>query len=376
MYDYDKLVGSIYDCAANPELWPSTLGDIRDAVGGAYALIGFIDTSEITFGGKPFLVRRNSAWDEEWLLKLESFTIFGKLPDGGGLGVAEVDEAWTQLSSSNDFENTEFYKLWVQPQGLRDTINTQYIRRGTMAGMLSIPCSNTREPYGRKEARLTELLTPHIRRAMMVNDIADKGKLAQTLYRQVLDQLSVAIFVIGVGRRIVFTNASGEEMMADGNYFTQTSGVLQARRVAGDVSALDEAIDRASKGDSAIGISGIGVPLIGKNGDRAAAYVLPIAGNDVRREMGRGHCVVFVGRRGEQQPVIAEILRSMFDLTSTEAKIAMLIAKGDGPLAIAEALDISINTVRTHLKHAFSKTRTQDQTALSGMINSLVPPVI
>ena len=22
MFDYEKLVGSIYDCAANPELWP------------------------------------------------------------------------------------------------------------------------------------------------------------------------------------------------------------------------------------------------------------------------------------------------------------------------------------------------------------------
>ena len=146
MFDYDKLVGSIYDCAANPELWPETLGYVRDTVGGAYALVGFIDTSEIAFGKKPFVVRRNSIWDEEWLVKLESYTILGKIPDGGGLNVAAVDEAWTQLSTTNGFEETEFFKLWVQPQGLRDTINTQYLRRGTMAGMLSIPSSVMREP--------------------------------------------------------------------------------------------------------------------------------------------------------------------------------------------------------------------------------------
>ena len=34
MFDYDKLVGSIYDSAANPELWPDTLEQVRDAVGG------------------------------------------------------------------------------------------------------------------------------------------------------------------------------------------------------------------------------------------------------------------------------------------------------------------------------------------------------
>ena len=375
MFEYDKLVGSIYDCAANPELWPETLGYVRDTVGGAYALVGFIDTSEIAFGKKPFVVRRNSIWDEEWLVKLESYTILGKIPDGGGLNVAAVDEAWTQLSTTNGFEETEFFKLWVQPQGLRDTINTQYLRRGTMAGMLSIPSSVMREPYGEAEARLTERLTPHVRRAMIINDLADKGKLAQTLYRQVLDQLSVAVFVVGLGRRVAFANAAGEVMLSDGNYLVQSGGMLQARRVAGDVSALDEAIDRASKGDVAIGISGIGVPLIGKDGDRVAAYVLPIAGKDLRAEMGQGHCAVFIARRGEQQPMAIEILRTMFDLTVSEARIATLIAKGDGPQAITESLGISVNTVRSHLQHAYAKTGASDQTALSALVNGLMPPV-
>ena len=199
--------------------------------------------------------------------------------------------------------------------------------------------------------------------------------MAQTLYRKVLDQLSVAVFVVGLGRRVAFANAAGEAMLSDGNYLVQSNGMLQARRVAGDVSAFDEAIDRASKGDVAIGISGIGVPLIGNNGDRAAAYVLPIAGKDLRGDMGQGHCAVFVARRGEQQPMTIEILRTLFDLTVQEARVATLIAKGDGPQAIAEALGVSVNTVRTHLQHAFAKTSANDQTALGVLVNGLMPPV-
>jgi DNA-binding CsgD family transcriptional regulator len=164
-------------------------------------------------------------------------------------------------------------------------------------------------------------------------------------------------------------------LLSDGNYLIQSNGMLQARRVAGDVSALDDAIDRASKGDAAIGITGIGVPLIGQNGDRAAAYVLPIAGKDLRGDLGQGHCAVFVARRGEQQPMAIEILRTLFDLTASEARIATLIAKGDGPQVIAESLGISVNTVRTHLQNTFAKTRAPDQTALSGLVNGLLPPV-
>jgi DNA-binding CsgD family transcriptional regulator len=375
MRDYDKLVGAIYDCAANPELWPDTLSLVRDAVGGAYALVGYIDTTDIAFGSPPFTVRRNSPWDEDWLLKLEA--ILGSIPEGGGMIDTGADVAWTQLtrSSEAEFQASDFYKYWVQPQGLRDTINTPYVQRPTMTGMLSIPSLATREPYGVVECQLIERLSPHIRRAMMINDVTDKGKMAMTLYRQVLDTLSVAVFVVGLNRRVIFNNASADAMLRENSFVHLANQTLQARRVAGAESALDDAIDRALKGDMAIGIAGIGVPLIGKDGDRAAAYVLPIAGNDVRASIGPGQCVVFVARRGEQQPMAMEVLRTIFDMTSAEARVASLIAKGDGPLAIGQALDISINTVRSHLKHAYAKTRTQDQTSLGGLINSLLPPV-
>jgi DNA-binding CsgD family transcriptional regulator len=374
-HDYEKLVGSIYDCAANPELWPDALGQVRDAVGGAYALIGFIDTSELVYNRPPFVVRRNSAWDEEWLVKLEQ--ILSSLPGGGGLFDTGVDTSWTQLSrfSEAEFQMSDFYKHWVQPQGLRDTINTPYLQRSTMVGMLSIPCYNTREPYGDDEVALIERITPHVRRAVMINDMTDKGKLATTLYRQVLDVLTVAVFVVGLGRRLVFTNASGDSMLSNGGVFGLSHGSLQAKRVAGLPSALDDAIDRALKGDVAIGISGIGVPLIDDSGERLAAYVLPIAGKDVRGAMGEGHCAVFIARRGEQQPMAIEILRTMFDLTAAEARIATLIAKGDGPQAIAESLGITVNTVRSHLQHAYAKTGTPDQTGLGGLVNGLMPPV-
>jgi DNA-binding CsgD family transcriptional regulator len=41
----------------------------------------------------------------------------------------------------------------------------------------------------------------------------------------------------------------------------------------------------------------------------------------------------------------------MFDLSPTEARVATLIAKGEGPAMIADSLAISINTVRSHLAH-------------------------
>ncbi len=375
MHDYDQIVSSIYDCAANPELWPEALGKVSNAVGGAYALLGFVDTSELRFGKPPFVLRRNSTWDEEWLLKLES--MLSNMPDGGGLRDNGVDVAWSQLTqmSEADFQNTDFFKYWVQPQNLRDTINTPYLHRTNMTGMLSVPSFNTREPYGDSEMRLIERLTPHVRRAILINDLTDKGKQALLLYRQVLDKLSVAVFVIGLGRRIITMNASAEKLLSAGILLTQFGGCLQALRVAGEIAALDEAVDRATKGDLAVGISGIGVPLIGSEGERAAAYVLPLAGDDIRGSLGQGHCAVFIARPGEQHPMAMEILRTMFDMTVAEARVALLLSKGDGPQEIADALGVSVHTVRSHLKHAYAKAGVADQTGLVAMIAAIMPPL-
>jgi DNA-binding CsgD family transcriptional regulator len=374
--DYDKLISSIYDCAANPELWPDTLALIRDAVGGAYALVGFIDMTEAAHTQHPFVKRHNSAWDEEWLAKLERAVM--TIPGGGGLHNTEVDEAWTQLDQAPeaDFQKSDFYRELIGPMKLRDTINTPYLRRPTMMGMLSIPSYESRPPYGEAESKFTQTLTPHIRRAMMINDMVDKGKMATMLYRQVLDRLSVAVFVLGPGRRLVFTNARGEDMLREDDLLGLNNRTLQAKRTVGVETAFDDALDRALKGDSAVGITGIGVPLCGLNGERAAAYVLPIAGNDIRGAMGPGHCSVFVARRGEQQPMAIEILRTLFDLTASEARVAALLSRGEKPQTIATTLDVSVNTVRSHLKHAYAKTDTADQTSLSALIHSVVPPVM
>jgi DNA-binding CsgD family transcriptional regulator len=376
MLDYDKLVGSIYDCSANPELWPDALAMIRDSVGGAYALVGFIDMTETSQGQPPFVKRHNSAWDEDWLVKLERAVL--SIPGGGGLQDTEVDEAWTQLGQTPEaeFQTSEFYKSLIEPKKLRDTINTPYIRRPTMTGMLSIPSYKSRPSYGEMETKLAQNLTPHIRRAMMINDIVDKGNMATMLYRKVLDGLSIAVFVVGLGRRLIFTNASGDSLLREDNLLGLNNRTLQAKAHGNVESALNDAIDRALKGDIAIGIAGIGVPLIGADGARAAAYVLPIAGKDLRGDMGPGHCTVFVARRGEQQPMLIEVLRTLYDLTVSEARVAALIAKGDGPQTIASSLSVSINTVRSHLQHAYAKTGTADQTALGSLVNGLMPPVL
>ncbi len=374
--DFEHLVGSIYDCAANPELWPGTLELIRGRFDAAYVLVGLADMLPASPSTAPQSTFRSSAWDTNWFEKL--FGMLHLIPGGGTMMRAGIDASWTQYSEASleELHQSPFYKTWVKPQNLGDCLNTPFMQRRSVLGVMSIAGTAGRSAFGQEERQLAEALSPHIRRAMSINDIVDKGKLALALYRKVLDSLSVAVFVVGSGRRLAFTNAVGDALLSDGNLLRLQAGILAARRVAGAPAALDDAMERAAKGDHAAGISGIGVPLIGSDGERAAAYVLPIAGSDLRGALGNGYAAVFIAKRGEQQPMAMEILRTVFDLTQSEARVGVLVANGDAPAAIAESLGVSINTVRSHLARAFGKTETSDQTSLSALINGLLPPVL
>jgi DNA-binding CsgD family transcriptional regulator len=66
-----------------------------------------------------------------------------------------------------------------------------------------------------------------------------------------------------------------------------------------------------------------------------------------------------------------EILMQIFELTRTEADVAIGIVSGRTLAEVAGDRDIKIGTVRAHLKAVFSKTRTHSQADLTGTLTRL-----
>ncbi|MGD9625802.1 MAG: response regulator transcription factor [Arcobacter sp.] len=56
-------------------------------------------------------------------------------------------------------------------------------------------------------------------------------------------------------------------------------------------------------------------------------------------------------------------------LTKTEKKIAKLLKNGYTNLNISQELDISINTVKTHIKHIYEKLNVKDRLSFAGLFS-------
>jgi DNA-binding CsgD family transcriptional regulator len=370
----EEIVGNIYDCAANPELWPATLGKIRDMADLAYVMIGHMDLSHAD-ASQRYTNLRHSDWDPKWVQRL--LPEIPSIPHLDLLFRQGIDVPWIQMEHlpEAEFQESAFYRNWVKPQKLRDAVNTLFIDRKVVHGVMVMTRYENKPLLGDEERRLAMFLSPHIRRAIAINDIVDKGNLALSLYRKVLDTLSVAVFVAGNHGKLEFANAQADALLSSGDLLRLVGGKLAAIRTEIAGTKFADAIARGIQGDKATGISGIGVPLLGKSGERAAAYVLPLSGSEFRSQMGPGHVAIFIARRGEQQPMAIEILRTVYDFTPMEARMAYAASLGDTLETIAATMGNSLETVRTHMKGAYRKAGVSGKASLTARIHELIPPV-
>ncbi len=92
--------------------------------------------------------------------------------------------------------------------------------------------------------------------------------------------------------------------------------------------------------------------------------VAPAHGNWHRSIGAVPAAVIFITALDQAVAPDLRLLAPAFELTATEAKIAVSIAAGGGVPATARALRISPNTVHTHLRRIFRKLGVNDQAAL------------
>jgi nitrogen fixation/metabolism regulation signal transduction histidine kinase len=97
-----------------------------------------------------------------------------------------------------------------------------------------------------------------------------------------LDCLSAGIFLLDGAGRIVHANSVGHEFLAAGDMLRSAVG----RLVANDPQVnqvLYEAFKSAEHGDAAIGVQGIAVALVARDGERHVAHLL----NSLRARGGK-----------------------------------------------------------------------------------------
>jgi len=275
-----------------------------------------------------------------------------------------------------EFAQSRFYKEWGAPQGLGDGMFAVFEKSATSQVILSVIRAERDGRIDDRAKRRLGLLCPHFRRAVTIGRIIDLHKFEAAALADSLDGLAAAVFLVDANGHLVHVNAAGLATLDRGDVIRAVGGRFAAVDTKAD-AALRDIFIKAETDEPAISANSIDVPLSAHDGEHYVAHVLPLT-SGARRKAGTTYCAVaavFVRRAELDLPHPLQTIASVFNLTSAEMRVLMMIVQLGGVREVAPVLGISEPTAKTHLQHIFEKTNSRRQADLVKLVAGYMSPI-
>jgi len=368
------LIGDIYDAALDPALWVEVLRKTRAFIGGWSIALSWKDA--VAKRGGSYFEEGNQDPHYQQLyfekyIKLDPFTMTQFVVD------IEEPKSFLEVMPYAELIQTRIYKEWIQPQGIVDALMCLIDKSVTSVGFMVV-FRNERDGVVDDNTRdRARLVIPHIRRSTLIGRVIDLKQAEAASLADTLDGISAGMFLVDATGRIVHANAAGHVMLDAADVLHAKGGRLQVNDAQAD-QMLADAFATAGNGDAAIGVKGVAVPLVARDGERYVAHVLPLTSGR-RRNAGTNYAAaaaLFVHKAALDTPSPPEAIAKAYKLTPTELRVLLAIVEIGGVPEVAEALGIAETTVRTHLNQTYHKTGVNRQADLVKLVAAFSNPLL
>lgn len=366
--ELSQVIGDVYDASLDPALWPTAIESICRYIGAASA--GLHSQDAITrVTDALFWWGRDTDAPDYFRAYREQYGRINPIFPGAIFFDVEQTVAVPDVISCEEFVQTRFFREWLAPQSLTDGLFSN-LEKGVRSCALFTAMRHAREgPVDERMRQRFELITPHVRRSMLIGKVIDLHRVEAAALADTLDQLTSGVVIVDSAGRIIHANATAHRMIAEANVLRAASGKLLALEAKGGRSLLD-VFAAAEAGDAAVGKGGIAVPLAARNGDRYVAHVLPLT-SGARRKAGISYAAtaaLFIREASLDLPSPPEAAANEFKLTPAEVRVLFAIVQIGGVPEVAPVLGISEQTVKSHLHRIFEKTSTKRQADLVKLV--------
>lgn len=354
------LLDRVYEAALDSGRWPAAIAAAARALG---FTAGLIYQQGRTVGSVDFIeyygIEKSAmkSYQDHYAACSPWLPLACKLPDSLFVPSEHV--------SIPALKRTEFYNDWLRSTGIVDGIGG-FVRRSDAAVSMFTLCRGN-EPLEPAERRKFAQILPHVRRAVEIHRRLTMTRLTRDGAVGALNALNVGVLLIDSNCRVDFANPAAEAILQSGDALRAVGGTLQAatpdftRRLAALVQRAVQTTAR--RGDDAGGI----LLLPTARGKPLRVMVSPAP----RFALIEPSALVFLGdpnTASDRSP--HHRIARLYGLTPAESRLLEALCAGHQLKDYAEALSISLNTAKFHLKNIFAKTGSTRQMDLQRLVGS------
>lgn len=349
----DELIDRIYECSVVPELWPSVLDELAAMTEAR--------------GGLLFSARKTLCWTASGSIH----DVFQDYVDKGWFlrcprRPCLMSETQPSFFVEQDFWSEEqvdrdpIYRDFFRPHGLGWSAGTGLQMPTGDAIVFSVERAFERGPVEPQFVAGLNSLRPHLARSALVS--ARLGLQRAQGAAEALSGLKLPALLLNEAGVVVEANAWAQAL---GDAVRIGAG---DRLMLADRSAQAMLTDGLQAIHTAPGAGRCTFPLRDKMGKAAMVlHLLPVtrSAHDI---FGQSFALLMATPVSSERAPSVDLLRSLFDLTPAEARVAQGLAKGQSLEEIAEASGVSINTVRNQLRQVLEKTGCSRQAEVAALL--------
>lgn len=215
----------------------------------------------------------------------------------------------------------------------------------------------------------TNLLLPHIRQALLINRPFSILQERYNAVLQVLDKFRLGVLIIDHSLSILLKNQSADDMLSSVDGMSDRNHQL-AIQDSQDRVKLREAINTVSAKPSGT------VSISVERNSNCLPYLCQLSRIDLSQEGAiRTKFLVIVIDPERAEIVDLEGLSKIFNLTKREADVAKGVVAGCSNKEIGEQIDVSAETVKTHVKSIAQKTRCSSRVEIVRLAHNISLPI-
>ena len=365
LYEYDDIVSLVYEGIEDVSRWKPLMSRISAETGSRDACLLVASPS---MPAMYFLLTNNEDPVVTGRLNVDRVMSVNPL-----LGIRQPQPiSADDLMPGGEFLRSVLYRKFLQPLNIRHLLSCDVVRSEAACAMLTLERNVDQSPFTGKEKDFLAFVAPHLGRAIRLREQHSRGDSMLRFFEEAMGRLSIGSVVLDSQGNVSSMNDCARELLRDAQVLAVRGGRLCCAEGI-DGRALGRAVDLAlaAHRNRCRSQRGVGLQL-GSSGKSGLFDVVirPFVGDHMLQSGEQPAAVVYISDNHSSGLCLdPALLAAMYGLTPSESRIATQVARGMTLDEAADALHVSINTVKTHLRRLYEKLDANRQPQVVARLN-------